>query len=128
MVVYWAKIKLFPALIKLFALKRPLKPPFVKPKLKQFVFFVFHHNNLTCTKSTNRIFYFCIFCFYALKELDSSLSFSNVFKYYQASVWSTMTASGAFFITEAIPFFMLSSLAYIWLEPMIWPLVAIKLK
>ena len=35
-----------------------------------------------------------------------------------SSVRSTIGASGAFFITEAIPFFMFTWLAYIWLEPM----------
>ena len=35
------------------------------------------------------------------------------------TVISTMRASGAFFITEAMPFFMFTSLAYIWLEPII---------
>lgn len=39
---------------------------------------------------------------------------SNVY----ASVRSTISASGAFFITEAMPFFMFTSLAYIWLVPM----------
>ena len=45
-----------------------------------------------------------------------------------SSVRSTISASGAFFITEAIPLFMLTLLAYIWLMPMICPLVAVKLK
>ena len=35
------------------------------------------------------------------------------------SVRSTTSASGAFFCTEAIPFFMFTLFAYIWLEPMI---------
>ena len=45
-----------------------------------------------------------------------------------SSVKSTIGASGAFFLTEAMPFFIVAWLAYIWLEPMTWPLAAIKLK
>ena len=54
--------------------------------------------------------------------------FVHIAKVDQASVRSTISASGAFFITEAMPFFMVASLAYIWLVPMTWPLVAIRLK
>lgn len=40
---------------------------------------------------------------------------------------STTCASGAFFITEAIPALRVVSDAYIWLAPITWPLVALRL-
>jgi len=57
-----------------------------------------------------------------------AVPFISLAKRFYFSVKSTISASGAFFCTEAMPFFMLVSLAYIWLEPIIWPLVAVKLK
>lgn len=43
------------------------KPPFVKAKLKQIVFFIFRPLNVTHAKSAKSVFCFCIFLFYALK-------------------------------------------------------------
>ena len=62
------------------------------------------------------------------KGTACTVPFLNIAKGSYFSVRSTISASGAFFCTEAMPFFMFTLFAYIWLEPMIWPLVAIRLK
>src|SRR5690606_21964952 len=44
------------------------------------------------------------------------------------AVWSSIAASGALVFTEAMPLLRPPSSAYIWLLPMVWPLVAVRLK
>ena len=40
---------------------------------------------------------------------------------------STTGASGAFLITDAMPLSLVLAVAYIWLDPITWPLVALRL-